>query len=186
MALPNTPTGAIQNKVAVKLAALPAAGDVDSLSEIKTIFNAGDDAAGGLYGKGRLDNVTAFGPLSLRGNNATWLEFGNDTEASLPSPATPNEFPLTWVITEGDTLNGHLLEADVGDDIWAVLALSADGHWTDQLAADDVAYVVGGAISGVDVNFDTPRGCTLNIALARRPERVTDNADAADPKAPAA
>ena len=173
--LPTTPTGAIQNKVAVKLAAFPAASAIDDLTKIAAAFTASDI----------LDNVTAFGPLSLRGNNATWLEFGNDTEASLPAPATPNEFPLTWVITEDEKPGGGgktneadasanpLLDASVGDDIWAVLLISTAEHAPHEAAAGDVAYVVGGAVSGVDINFDTPRSCTLNIAVDRRPARVT-------------
>ena len=160
MAFPNTPTGAIQNKVAVKLAAAPA------LATFANIIAA-------LPQSQVLDNVTAFGPLSLRGNNATWIEFGEGSESSLPAPATPNEFPLTWVITENDALNASLLGANVGDDIFAVLALSADGHAPYQLAVgDDVAYVVKGAVSGVDINFDTPRSCTINIALDGRPVRL--------------
>ena len=164
MAFPSTPTGAIQNKVAAKLAAAP------DLSTFAKIIAA-------LPSANVLDNVTACGPLSLRGNSATWLEFGNDSEASLPAPATPNEFPLTWVVTEGTALDAQLLNANVGDDIFAVLALSADGHAPHQLVAgDDVAYIVKGAISGVDINFDTPRSCTLNIALDGRPVRLAPSA----------
>jgi len=173
MAGPNTPTGAIQNKVEAVIGAgaftrVPAS--TNDFAKIKAAFAtaAPPDATA----IGSLSDCTAFGPLSLRGNNATWIEFGEGSESSLPAPATPNEFPLTFVITESVAIQKALLDASVGDDIAAVCIVSAQGHTSQNAAENDVAYLVRGAVSGVDINFDTPRSCTLNISLAGRPQRI--------------
>jgi len=151
MAAPNQPTGPIQQKL------YRAAGAANQQPSGYAALNAIIAAAN------QIVRATAFGPIDLRGNQASWSPYGSGAERSIAAQATPQEIPFTFVIQEANGVHGQLLQATIGTTFQIVCNI---------IVGDDAAaYWVEGDIATRTIGFGNPRECTLGLTILRGPLR---------------
>ena len=158
MAAPNQPTGPIQQRLYLK----EGSADSDPADYADVVGNNKIvPAAGG--GASQVLRATAFGPIDLRGNQASWSPYGSGSERSIAAQATPQEIPFTFVIQEGYALHAAILGYGVGTVVQVVVDVRVD--------AAAVAYWVEGSIATRTIGFGNPRECTIGMTILKGPSR---------------
>jgi len=153
MAAPNQPTGPIQQKLYVLKAALNAAP-----------ANYAAVTGGVAADANEVKRATAFGPIDLRGNQASWSPYGSGAERSIAAQATPQEIPFTFVVQEALAKHAEILALSVGDVVQAAVNIV--------VGQTAVAYWVQGSVASRSIGFGNPRECTMGLTILLGPTRL--------------
>ena len=166
MAAPGKPTGTVQHRVYAKnsgaIAIAPAANYAGVVGAGKLIASIAAADLSDTQANFVLD-ATVAGPVDANGNPVSYTPLGSGTTKSVAGAAELGEVPLTFVVTESNTVHDALLDSEIGDNIEFAVAKIVG-------AAVSVYYGYG-EVTGISVGFDTPADATISIALKARPKR---------------